>query len=150
MLNRSASWFSKVDTQPHIYVAYSNDPETSKAFLSFKVDCSEHLKLLYCIDMLNEGVHVENVSGVILLHPTVSPIVYKQQIGRALAAGQKANAVIFDVVLNIENLYSIGAVEEEMQIATAYYRSLGEEGRIAMSISGSSTRCAIARSFLPG
>lgn len=150
MIALSASWFSKVDTQPHIYVAYSNDSETSKAFLSFKVDCSEHLKLLYCIDMLNEGVHVENVSGVILLHPTVSPIVYKQQIGRALAAGLKANAVIFDVVLNIENLYSIGAVEEEMQIATAYYRSLGEEGRIAMSISGSSTRCAIARSFLPG
>ncbi len=67
---------------------------------------------------------------MILLRPTVSPIVYKQQIGRALAAGQKANAVIFDVVLNIENLYSIGAVEEEMQIATAYYRSLGEEGQI--------------------
>ena len=130
MIALSASWFSKVDTQPHIYVAYSNDPETSKAFLSFKADCSEHLKLLYCIDMLNEGVHVENVSGVILLRPTVSPIVYKQQIGRALAAGQKANAVIFDVVLNIENLYSIGAVEEEMQIATAYYRSLGEEGQI--------------------
>lgn len=98
--------------------------------MSFEADCSEHLKLLYCIDMLNEGVHVENVSGVILLRPTVSPIVYKQQIGRALAAGQKANAVIFDVVLNIENLYSIGAVEEEMQIATAYYRSLGEEGQI--------------------
>ena len=130
MIALSASWFSKVDTHPHIYVAYSNDPETSKAFLSFKDDCSAHLKLLYCIDMLNEGVHVENVSGVILLRPTVSPIIYKQQIGRALAAGQKDNAVIFDVVLNIENLYSIGAVEEEMQIATAYYRSLGEEKQI--------------------
>ena len=30
--------------------------------------------LLYCIDMLNEGIHVADVDGVILLRPTVSPI----------------------------------------------------------------------------
>lgn len=32
--------------------------------------------------MLNEGVHVEGLDGVILCRTTVSPIVYKQQIGR--------------------------------------------------------------------
>ena len=130
MIKHSSEWFSKVDGDPHIYTAYSDNPETSKAFLSFKKDNSNHLKLLYCIDMLNEGVHVDDISGVILLRPTVSPIIYKQQIGRALAAGKKTNAVIFDIVLNIENLYSIGAIEEEMQIATTYYRSLGEESKI--------------------
>lgn len=88
------------------------------------------MKLLYCIDMLNEGVHVEDVDGVILLRPTVSPIIYKQQIGRALSAGKKKNAVIFDIVLNIENLYSVGAIEEEMQAAALYYRSLGRENEI--------------------
>lgn len=126
MTRLATEWFSKIDIEPHIYTAYSNDPETSKAFLSFKKDCSEHLKLLYCIDMLNEGIHIDDISGVILLRPTVSPIIYKQQIGRALAAGKNNNAVIFDVVMNIESLYSIGAIEEEMQIATSYYRSLGE------------------------
>lgn len=130
MIKLSAGWFSKIDCSPKVYTAYANDPETSKAFAAFKKDDSRHLKLLYCIDMLNEGIHVDDISGVILLRPTVSPIVYKQQIGRALATGQKNNAVIFDVVLNIENLYSIGAIEEEMQIATAYYRSLGESGQI--------------------
>lgn len=79
--------------------------------------------------MLNEGVHVEDVCGV-LLRPTVSPIIYKQQIGRALSASKKNSAVIFDIVLNIENLYSIGAIEEEMAIATAYYRSLGLDNEI--------------------
>ena len=125
MINKSSDWFVGVDPEPNIYVAYSNDPETDKAFFDFKQDHSEHLKLLFCIDMLNEGIHVDDVDGVILLRPTVSPIVYKQQIGRALCAGSKKNSVIFDIVLNIENLYSIGAVEEEMEIATAYYRSLG-------------------------
>ncbi len=123
-------WFSGIDRHPHIYKAYSDDPETSRAFADFKADDSDHLKLLFCIDMLNEGIHVDDVSGVILLRPTVSPIIYKQQIGRALAAGKKTNAVIFDIVLNIENLYSIDAVEEEMQIATTYYRSLGMDDAI--------------------
>lgn len=130
MIARAPEWFGKVDADPHIYSAYSADPQTSKAFAAFKADESEHLKLLYCIDMLNEGIHVENVSGVILLRPTVSPIIYKQQIGRALSTSQRRNAVIFDIVLNIENLFSISAVQEEMEVATAYYRSLGLEREI--------------------
>ena len=130
MADKAKEWFAKVDSEPHIYKAYSNDPAASKAFSAFKADVSKHLKLLYSIDMLNEGIHVDGIDGVILLRPTVSPIIYKQQIGRALSAGKKSNPVIFDIVLNIENLYSIGAVEEEMQIATAYYRSLGEESSI--------------------
>lgn len=130
MVDKSAEWFSKVDKNPNVYVAYSNDPTTNKAFNDFKKDESDHLKLLFCIDMLNEGVHVDDVSGVILLRPTISPIIYKQQIGRALSASKKKNAVIFDIVLNIENLYSIGAVQDEMQIATAYYRSLGQNDEI--------------------
>ena len=125
MAGLAPQWFSGIDREPHVYKAYSDDPETSRAFADFKADNSDHLKLLFCIDMLNEGIHVEDVSGVILLRPTLSPIIYKQQIGRALAAGKKTSSVIFDIVLNIENLYSIDAVEEEMQIATAYYRSLG-------------------------
>ena len=124
MITLAPEWFYKVDKKPHIYSVYSEDPETDSAFAAFKADTSDHLKLLYCIDMLNEGVHVEDVDGVILLRPTISPIIYKQQIGRALSAGKKKNAVIFDIVLNIENLYSIGAIEEEMQTAITYYRSL--------------------------
>lgn len=125
MIDLAPEWFYKVDPNPHIYSAYSDDPETSRAFASFKKDTSQHLKLLYCIDMLNEGVHVDDVDGVILLRPTISPIIYKQQIGRALAAGKKKNAVIFDIVLNIENLYSIDTIQEEIHGAMIYYRSLG-------------------------
>ena len=132
MTEKVPEWFGGIDENPHIYKAYSEDPSTDEAFAAFKQDDSEHLKLLFCIDMLNEGVHVDDVSGVILLRPTVSPIIYKQQIGRALSASKKTNPVIFDIVLNIENLYSIGSIEEEMQIATAYYRSRGEGDKIAV------------------
>lgn len=124
-------WFSKVDKEPHMYSVYSSDPGADKAFKDFKEDnVNNHLRLLYCIDALNEGIHVDDISGVILLRPTISPIVYKQQIGRALSASKKTNAVIFDIVLNIENIYSIDSIKEEMEVATSYYRSLGEADQI--------------------
>ena len=68
-------------------------------------------------DMLNEGIHTPDVSGVILFRPTVSPTVYKQQIGRALSCGSAQTPLILDVVNNVENLYSIGTIQEEMQAA---------------------------------
>lgn len=72
-------WFGKVDKKPHVYSVYSDDPSANKSFRNFKKDNDKtHLLLLFCIDALNEGVHVEDVSGVILFRPTVSPIIYKQ------------------------------------------------------------------------
>lgn len=130
MISAAKEWFCKIDKSPHIYSVYSNNPDTSEAFAAFKADTSNHLKLLYCIDMLNEGIHVEDISGVVLLRPTVSPIIYKQQIGRALSVNKNKNAVIFDVVLNIENLYSVGEINEEMESAASYYRALGENSLI--------------------
>ena len=126
MMDHVPEWFGKIDTEPHVYSAYSDDPTTSRAFRDFKADDSDHLKLLFCIDMLNEGIHVENVSGVILFRPTVSPIIYKQQIGRALSASKTKDPIIFDVVNNIENLYSIGTIQQEMQAAVSYYRFYGD------------------------
>ena len=128
---KHTEWFSKVDKEPYMYSVYSSDPGADKVFKDFKGDNdNNHLRLLYCIDALNEGIHVDDINGVILLRPTVSPIVYKQQIGRALSASKKTNAVIFDIVLNIENIYSIDSIKEEMQVATSYYRSLGEADQI--------------------
>lgn len=119
-------WFGKVDPAPHVYTAYSDDPETSAAFAAFKADGSGHLRLLFCIDMLNEGVHVADIDGVILFRPTVSPILYKQQIGRALSAGGAKTPVIFDIVNNFENLAGIDTLESE--VLAAAFRFYGDAG----------------------
>ena len=129
MKGLATEWFCGVDPEPHIYTAYADDPKTGQEFEAFKADESAHLKLLYCIDMLNEGIHVEGVDGVILLRPTVSPTIYKQQVGRALAAGGKKTPIIFDIVMNIENLCSIGAVEEEWKEAVYTLRGKGGEDK---------------------
>ena len=130
MMGRVGEWFGKVDPAPHVYYAYSDDPATSRAFADFKGDNSDHLKLLFTIDMLNEGIHVDDVNGVILFRPTISPIIYKQQIGRALSASKGTDPVIFDIVNNIENLYSIGTIVQEMRVAVSYYRMNGEAAAI--------------------
>ncbi len=127
MMGKVPEWFQKVDRKPHVYAVYSGDPQADQAFQEFKADRTSHLKLLFCIDMLNEGIHVEGISGVILLRPTVSPIIYKQQIGRALSAGAGKCSVIFDVVQNIENLSGIGALEEEVREAAAAWRQDGRK-----------------------
>lgn len=127
VVDKALQWFSLVDTEPHIYTVYSKDPYTEKSFDAFKYDESSHLKLLFCIDMLNEGIHIEDITGVILIRPTISPIIYKQQIGRALSASKKTKPIIFDVVNNFENLYSIGAIEEEFEEAVRVYQD-GDDG----------------------
>ena len=109
---------------------YLDAPNTDKAFADFETDTSDRLKLLFCIDMLNEGVHVEEISGVILFRPTISPIVYKQQIGRALTAGDNTIPLILDVVNNFEGLTSISGLQSEMQEAVHRLYANGEGDKI--------------------
>ena len=130
MISHVPEWFARVNPDVAVYEAYSDDPGTDKAFADFKADESNRLKLLFCIDMLNEDVHVEGVSGVILFRPTISPIIYKQQIGRALTAGENATPLILDVVNNFEGLCSIAGLQSEMQEAIHRLVANGEGDRI--------------------
>ena len=130
MVSHVPEWFEKVNSNVAVYEAYSDDPGTDKAFADFKADKSERLKLLFCIDMLNEGVHVDGISGVILFRPTVSPIIYKQQIGRALTAGDNKTPLILDVVNNFEGLNSIAGLKKELTEATGRLFANGEGDKV--------------------
>ena len=59
------------------------------------------IQLVMCIDMLNMGYHVSDITGVIMLRSTRSDIIYKQQIGRCLSVKAEYPALIFDLVDNI-------------------------------------------------
>lgn len=80
-----------------VYSDYENKDAEYKAFCE---DTSHNLKLLFCVNMLNEGLHLENISGVLLLRPTRSSIVWHQQIGRAIEANNTNTPVIIDAVNN--------------------------------------------------
>lgn len=127
---QAQTWFSGIDPDAHCYTAYSADPQTSRAYKAFVQDDSNHLKLLFSINMFNEGVHVPGVNGVILFRPTVSPIIYKQQIGRALTTGTQYTPLILDVINNFEGLSSYGTIQAEMDEAVERLRREKREHEI--------------------
>ena len=106
-------WFGKIDVRPHVYLVSTYNPESEEDFKSFVMDDSDHLKLLFCIDMLNEGIHIDDVDAVVLCRPTRSPIVYKQQIGRAIAVGAAQKPVVYDMVNNFDSLWQINTIKQE-------------------------------------
>ncbi len=124
---QAREWFGRVDSEYRLYSVYAKKAQNAEEFCRFQEDRGKHLKLLLCIDMLNEGIHVKDIDGVILLRPTVSPVVYRQQIGRALSAGkpngkegEEERPLILDLVNNFQNLQSFGSIEEEYQQAMAW------------------------------
>ena len=59
------------------------------------------LKILFTVDMFNEGVDIPTVDSVLFLRPTQSPIVFLQQLGRGLrTAENKKYLTVLDFIGN--------------------------------------------------
>jgi len=99
---REAGYDGKIFEYPY----YSNSSSVRKNLKNFEDNKEEGLKLLFIIDKLNEGLHLDEVHGCILLRTTVSNIIYYQQIGRAIDAGSNEQRVILDLVSNFNSLKS--------------------------------------------
>lgn len=90
-------------------VVISSQKDNQKELENFENDSSKDIKVLFCIDKLNEGLHVKNggINGIFLLRKTSSPNIYLQQIGRIFDCSKSVEEpVIFDFVNNIENINS--------------------------------------------
>lgn len=70
---------------------------------------NKHIDLIFCVDMLNMGYHVDNLSGIGMYRGTSSGIIFAQQLGRVLSSGSSKPAVVFDFVDNIhrESMYQV-------------------------------------------
>ncbi|MDD3416417.1 MAG: Helicase associated domain protein [Lachnospiraceae bacterium] len=102
------AWFSDASNHLalHKYKVLSRYIGSRNEFEAFSQDqTSGAMKLLFCVDMLNEGIHMEGIEGVIMLRSTESANVYYQQLGRALACGRSKThrPLIFDLVNNFES-----------------------------------------------
>lgn len=84
--------------------------EELREFIESKRTNTTHL--LFAIDMLNEGLHIDDVTGVILLRPTISPIIFYQQIGRAINSSDIKKPIIFDLVNNFSSIMSEDFVKD--------------------------------------
>lgn len=105
LMVKAKEWFREIDTEPEMYSVYSgegySEQDNKESIERFEDSKSEHIKLLFSIEMLNEGLHVEDIYGVIMARPTDSRIIYLQQLGRALSSDiSRDKTIIFDLVNN--------------------------------------------------
>ena len=96
------TWFK--GRNPKAFTMLYSDSHALEALEGFERDPHSGLKVLLCVDMLNEGVHVDAVDAVVFLRPSSSPIIYVQQLGRALDSGSDSSPVIFDLVNNLSSM----------------------------------------------
>ncbi len=62
---------------------------------------SGDLKVLFTVDLFNEGVDVPTIDTVLMLRPTESPVLFLQQLGRGLrVSDDKAHLEVVDFVGN--------------------------------------------------
>lgn len=115
-------WFKTAGFKDiHAYEVYSDYENKDAEYKAFCDDTSHSLHLLFCVDMLNEGLHLKNISGVLLLRPTRSSIVWHQQIGRAIEANNTNTPVIIDAVNNFS------AVRQGMELLNEIKNAIARE-----------------------
>ena len=130
-------WFRSIleeDINIKEYVITSESNRNTDELFDFENNNRKNeVKLLFSISKLNEGIHIKNITGIIMLRNTKSPSIYYQQLGRCLTADSaNKNPIIFDFVDNIDNLELLNfraKIEEANALHNIYRQSIGVEGR---------------------
>lgn len=79
------------------------------------------IKVLFGVNVFNEGLDIRSISTVLLLRPTQSPVLFLQQIGRGLRHHEgKSACVILDF---------IGLHREEYDVSNRYAALVGATGK---------------------
>lgn len=103
------------------------EKENKDIITDFINEKGSNITLLFAVDMLNEGMHIESIDGVILLRPTESPIIFYQQIGRCLQVGN-SNPLIFDLVNNFSSIKANNFLNDLNEAKERESRDLQEDG----------------------
>ena len=123
----SHEWFHGVNDVIHTYKTTSADPNGSDDFQMFKDDDSDALKVLYCINQLNEAVHISGIDAIVMVRPTKSPVIFHQQLGRALSSGSNDTPLVFDLCNNFGSLGGITGMTERLERAYGEMTECGEK-----------------------
>ncbi len=117
-IKQAQSMFGKVNKNITIYSVSSKLHDNENTLKRFERDNDEDtLKLMFAVDMLNEGYHINDLNGVIMMRPTYSPTIYAQQIGRALTVKDEdgKEPLIIDLVNNLDSIKIIEDLYERLR-----------------------------------
>jgi len=101
---RQEGWFDEINKNQTFLTVESRrtDYENDIALRTFERKGGEDLRILYSKNMLNEGIHDEEITGEIMLRPTKSYILFTQQLGRILSKDRPETPIVLDLVGNIK------------------------------------------------
>lgn len=100
---RIKEWFREYDVNFIEVHSHQSKDKNKKNLKSFS-ESKEGISFLFVVDILNEGIHVKDVDGIIMLRHTTSPIIYFQQIGRLLSFSRRNDhLVVLDMVDNLNS-----------------------------------------------
>ena len=111
-----------------------NTVKTEKAIDKLK---NNELKVLFTVDMFNEGVDIPSIDSVLFLRPTESPTIFLQQLGRGLRiAENKEYLTVLDFIGNYkeENQYHVGALPAHDLSNQLYFQVLRRQISLKSSL----------------
>ena len=110
-IEQSKKMFGKVNNNITIRSISSLEKDHQKNKIKIKefekYQNQDTLNLMYCVDMLNEGYHLEDLDGGIMIRKTNSPTLYTQQLGRLLQTTKETTPIVIDLVNNIDAIKEI-------------------------------------------
>ena len=116
-MEEAQAMFGKVNPNIKTYSVSSKLTDNERTLRRFEEDNDENsLKLMFAVDMLNEGYHVKDLDGVVMMRPTYSPTIYAQQLGRALTVKTEdgKEPLIIDLVNNLDSIKIIEDLYEKL------------------------------------
>ena len=116
-IEQSQSMFGEVNPNIKTYAVSSKLADNQRTLKKFEKDNDENtLKLMFAVDMLNEGYHINDLDGVIMMRPTYSPTIYAQQLGRALTVKDDGSVpLVVDLVNNFDSIKIIEDLYEKLK-----------------------------------
>lgn len=116
MVPQVMGWLKEAGRQAIAFEVHNekSDKENKKTLEAFRQN-TPRLHVLFSINMLIEGLHVEGVEAALFLRRTESYVVTLQQLGRCLKAGSKEQPVVLDFVNNLsgKSVYDVMACDLE-------------------------------------
>ena len=118
--SKTQGWFEGVSDKVETLEIHSDEDELTnkkilKRFESDNEATKDTLRVLFSVAKINEGLHLDNLSGVIMLRPTKSKIVFRQQLGRAMSISEDAKqTAAFDIVNNIDSFQDMHDFMEQV------------------------------------
>lgn len=143
MNTKVIKWFENVlsnEINVKDYIITSASSQNQNKLKEFECKNKKNeIKLLFAISKLNEGIHIKDITGIVMLRNTKSPSVYYQQLGRCLTADSIDKVpIVFDFVDNIDNLELINfrtKLEMASTLNNIYRKQIGiydEEIRLSL------------------